>query len=105
MARDEETTEEIAFDELPSILEDDIVVLLGTDGQPRELVMLAVVGWQDREYALLGRRDDLESDVDGDLIVARFDAAQEGPARFTNVEDESELAGVREVLGDLVELG
>ena len=105
MARDEDISEEIAFDELPSFLEDDLVVLMGADGEPRELVMLAVVGWQEREYALLGRRDDLESDVDGDLIVARFDGTLEGPARFTNVEDEAELAGVREVLGDLVELG
>lgn len=102
---DDDEMEELGFDELPTFEADDIVVLDGPDGAPRELVLLAVVGYQSREYAVLAVRADLEADVDGDLIVARYDADAEGAARFSNVDDAAELEGVRGVLGDLIDVG
>jgi hypothetical protein len=109
MSPDDEITEEIGFDENEELEEDDVVVLL-INGERRELVLLAVVGLDDREYALLGAAQVEEEPEDGEeaeaaeLLVARYDASAVGAARFGLVEDPAELEAVREALGDFVEM-
>jgi hypothetical protein len=107
MSPDDEITEEIGFDENEELEEDDVVVLL-INGERRELVLLAVVGLDDREYALLGaaqvEEEDGEEAEAAELLVARYDASAVGAARFGLVEDPAELEAVREALGDFVEM-
>lgn len=108
MSPDDEITEEIGFDENEELEEDDVVVLL-INGERRELVLLAVVGLDDREYALLGsaqpeQPEDGEEAEAAELLVARYDASAVGADRFGLVEDLAELEAVREALGDFVEM-
>ena len=99
---DDEITEEIGFDEREELDEDERVVL-EVQGVRRVMILLAVVGLEGRDYALLGPEDD--EDEAPELLVARYDPDAEGADRFEAIEDARELEAVRAALSDLVEIG
>ena len=87
------TTEQsnaITIDENSDLTEDDIRILVDEEGNEVECVLLAVVGHEEQDYALMTTLESLESeDEDLDVFVLIYDVDADDVESFSEVDDEA----------------
>lgn len=94
-----------AFDESEEIEDSDIVVLIDEDDVEHRLVMLAVVEYEDQDYALLAPEDELADDSkpELDLYIFQYDVDDEGVETFQPIPDDERFDEVREFCATLID--
>ncbi|MCO4747996.1 MAG: DUF1292 domain-containing protein [Proteobacteria bacterium] len=94
-----------AFDESEEIGESDIVVLVDEDDVEHRFVMLAVVEYDDQEYALLAPEDELadDSEPDLDLYIFQYDVDESGAENFQPIPDDNLFDEVRAFCATLID--
>ncbi|TNE88008.1 MAG: DUF1292 domain-containing protein [Deltaproteobacteria bacterium] len=94
-----------AFDESEEIEESDIVVLVDEDDVEHRLVMLAVVEYEDQDYALLAPEEELADDSkpELDLYIFQYDVDDEGVETFQPIPDDARFDEVREFCSTLID--
>ena len=101
MSKDETDT----FDESEEIEESDIVVLVDEDDVEHRLVMLAVVEFEEQDYALLAPEEELadESEPELDLYIFQYDVDDEGMETFQPIPDDDRFEEVRAFCATLMD--
>lgn len=75
---------------------DDIVVLLGEDGEEVEFEHLDTIEMNDSEYVVLLPLDEQENEEVDEVVILKIERNDEGEDSFITVDDEDELNAVFE---------
>lgn len=75
---------------------DDIVVLLGEDGEEVEFEHLDTIEMNDSEYVVLLPLDEQENEEVDEVVILKIERNDEGEDSFITVDDEEELNAVFE---------
>ncbi len=75
---------------------DDIVVLLGEDGEEVEFEHLDTIELNDSEYVVLLPLDEQENEEVDEVVILKIERNDEGEDSFITVDDEEELNAVFE---------
>lgn len=70
---------------------DDIVVLLGEDGEEVEFEHLDTIEMNDSEYVVLLPLDEQEDDEVDEVVILKIERNEEGEDSFITVDDDEEL--------------
>lgn len=76
---------------------DDIVVLIGEDGEEVEFEHLDTIELDGKEYVILLPMDEQENEEVDEVVILKVDQNEEGEDSFVTVDDEDELNKVFEV--------
>lgn len=75
---------------------DDIIVLIGEDGEEVEFEHLDTVEMDGNEYVVLLPLDEQEDEEIDEVVILKVDHNEEGEDAFVTVDDEDELNKVFE---------
>ncbi|AEY66843.1 DUF1292 domain-containing protein [Clostridium sp. BNL1100] len=75
---------------------DDIVVLLGEDGEEVEFEHLDTIEMDGSEYVILLPLDEQENEEVDEVVILKIEHSEDGEDSFVTVDDEEELNRVFE---------
>lgn len=81
---------------------DDIVVLIGEDGEEVEFEHLDTIEMNGNEYVILLPLDEQDDEVD-EVVILKVDHNEDGEDAFVTVDDEEELNEVFEEFKERME--
>ncbi len=75
---------------------DDIVVLVGEDGEEVEFEHIDTIEMNDNEYVVLLPLEEQENEEVDEVVILKVDHNEDGEDSFVTVDDEDELNAVFE---------
>lgn len=75
---------------------DDIVVLIGEDGEEVQFEHLDTIEMNDNEYVVLLPLDEQDNEEVDEVVILKIERNEEGEDSFLTVDDEDELNSVFE---------
>jgi len=84
---------------------DDIIVLIGEDGEEVEFEHLDTVELDGNEYVILLPLDEEENEEVDEVVILKVDHNEDGEDAFVTVDDEEELNKVFEEFKTTIILG
>ena len=95
-----------AFDESEELLDEDRVTLVDEDNVEHHFVMLALVEYEDEEYALLTPEEGIEEEEgEIELFIFRYEVDETGHEHFVPIDDDERFAQVRDFCATLIDSG
>ncbi len=82
---------------------DDIIVLIGEDGEEVEFEHLDTVEMDGNEYVVLLPLDEQDNEEIDEVVILKVDHNEEGEDAFVTVDDEDELNSVFEEFKERME--
>lgn len=82
---------------------DDIVVLVGEDGEEVEFELLDTVEMNDNEYVVLLPLEEQEDEEVDEVVILKVEHNEDGDDAFITVDDEEELTEVFEEFKERME--
>ncbi|MDF2987303.1 MAG: hypothetical protein K0R50_2813 [Eubacterium sp.] len=75
---------------------DDIVILVGEDGEEVEFEHIDTIEMNDNEYVVLLPLEEQENEEVDEVVILKIDHNEDGEDSFVTVDDEDELNAVFE---------